>query len=99
MGLPIESGVAEPNPTADTTDSRRWIGEENLVAKGEAVVGRGFRRTDDVDETVDKPLGLPVEPDKEGMRDLFGKGSGGGGGGLLTRGAVERSDEAKEVSG
>lgn len=65
--------------------------DEYLVAKGEAVDGRGFRRTDDVDDTVDKPLWCPVvfEGDCPG---LFGKYSGSGG--LLTVGAVGISDEA-----
>jgi hypothetical protein len=68
---------------------------EYLVAKGEAVDGRGFRRTDEVDDTVDRPLGLPETLEIEGILDLFGKGSCGG---LLTDVAEGRSDEAEGVS-
>ena len=94
VGLPLEYGVTVP---VERTDSRRSTVEEYLVAKGEAVEGRGLRRTDDVDETVDKPLGLPTVFEKEGTLGLVGKDSAGGG--LLTRGVVGSSDEALGVSG
>lgn len=77
----------------DRIDSRWSRVDEYLVAKGEAVDGRGLRRTDDVDETVDKPLGLPAELESDGILGLPGKDSDGGGG-LLTRGAVGSSNEA-----
>lgn len=85
----MEYGVTVP---VERTDSRRSRVEEYLVAKGEAVDGRGLRRTDDVDETVDKPLGLPAELERDGILGRPGKDSDGGG--LLTRGAVGSSDEA-----
>lgn len=75
----------------DGGESRRSATAENLVAKGDAVDGRGFRLTDEFDDTVDRPLGLPEILEIEGILDLFGKGSCGG---LLTDEAEGRSDEA-----
>jgi hypothetical protein len=88
----MEYGVTVP---VERIDSRRSTGtvEEYLVAKGEAAGGRGLRRTEDVDETVDKPLALPLAVFE--IDCILGRpGKGSGGGGLLTRGAWKRSDEA-----
>jgi hypothetical protein len=61
------------------------------VAKSEAVDGRGFRLTEEVDDTVERPLGRPFVLEIDGILDLFGKGSGGG---LLTEEVEGRSDES-----
>jgi hypothetical protein len=81
--------------TVDRWESGRSAAVENLVAKCEAVDGRGFRLTDEVDETVERPLGRPLTLEVDGILDLFGKGSGGG---LLTEEAEGKSDEAEGVS-
>jgi hypothetical protein len=91
VGLSTENGLAEGGLTVDRGESRRSAAVENLVAKGEAVDGRGFRLTDDVDDTVERPLGRPLVLEIDGILDLFGKGSSGG---LLTEEAEGRSDEA-----
>jgi hypothetical protein len=83
-GLSIENGLAKDDLTVDKEESRRSAAVENLVAKGEAVDGRGFRLTDEVDETVERPLGRPLVLEIDGILDLFGKGSGCG---LLTEDA------------
>jgi len=90
-GLSMENGLAKDDLTVDKGESRRSATVENLVAKGEAVDGRGFRRTDEVDETVERPLGRPLVLEIDGILDLFGKDSSGG---LLIEEAVGRSDEA-----
>jgi hypothetical protein len=75
----------------DRGESRRSTAVESLVTKGEAVDGRGFRLTEEVDDTVERPLGLPLVLEIDGILDLFGKGSGGG---LLTEEAEGSSNEA-----
>ena len=75
----------------DRGESRRSAAVENLVARGEAVDGRGFRLTEEVDDTVERPLGRPLVLEIDGILDLFGRGSGGR---LLTEEAEGISDEA-----
>jgi hypothetical protein len=75
----------------DRGESRRSAAVENLVAKCEAVDGRGFRLTEEVDDTVERPLGRPLVLEIDGILDLFGKDSSGG---LLMEEAEGRSDEA-----
>jgi hypothetical protein len=90
LGLSTEYGLANGCLAVDRGESTHSAVVEILVAKGEAVDGRGFRRTDEVDDTVERPLGLPETLEIEGILDLFGKGSCGG---LLTE-EEGRSDEA-----
>lgn len=75
----------------DRGESRHSAAVENLVAKCEAVDGRGFRLTEEVDDTVERPLGRPLALEIDGILDLFGKDSSGG---LLIEEAEGRSDEA-----
>lgn len=75
----------------DRGESRRSAAVENLVANCEAVDGRGFRLTEEVDDTVERPLGRPLVLEIDVILDLFGKDSSGG---LLIEEAEGRSDEA-----
>ena len=67
--------------------------EENLVAKGEAVAGKGFRRTgdDEVDE-VDESVSARDRIDSEGARSVVFFSAGKPVGVLVGRTEVGRSD-------
>ncbi len=80
-GLSIDNGLVKGDLAVDRAESRHSAAVENLVAKGDAVDGRGFRLTDEVDDTVERPLGRPLVVEIDVILDLLGKGSGCG---LLT---------------
>jgi hypothetical protein len=86
VGLSPEKGREKRCSDIDDALSGRSK-DEYLVANGEAVDGRGFRLTDDADDTVDRARGLAEGVEMEGNLGLLGSRDWG-------RLWVERSDEA-----